>query len=130
MIPIVPKYLKSFLKLIIPVILILLSGCYYDNYEELYPELSQDCDTSNVTFAGAVAPVIQANCERCHNGSDPNGGVLLTTYEDIKAVADNGLLVQVTTSTNPDVQMPPGNPLPACDIQKITAWVEAGAPNN
>ncbi len=121
---------KSFAKLFIPIIFLLSYGCYYDNYEELYPVLASECDTSNTTFAMDINPVIEANCVRCHNAADANGDVLLTSYEEIKSVADDGRLVQVITSTDPDLQMPPGNPLPNCDIQKISIWVESGAPNN
>jgi hypothetical protein len=34
------------------------TGCYYDNKQELYGS----CDSSNVTFATTIEPIINANC--------------------------------------------------------------------
>lgn len=41
--------------------LFLVSGCYYRNEEDLYPE-SSSCDTNNVTYSASVAPVFATYC--------------------------------------------------------------------
>jgi len=45
-------------------------SCYYDNEENLYPELQQDCDTSNINFAGGIQPMLAANCFSCHSNAN------------------------------------------------------------
>lgn len=104
-----------------------LGGCYYDVEEELYP--GGFCDTTAVTYAGMVKPLVQGNCAipGCHvaGGQSPDLG----TYAGVKAAADAGLLVSLAVQGNP-MPMPPSGLLSACDRQRIEAWVNAGAPNN
>jgi len=66
----------------------------------------------------------------CHSGSSPNGGVLLTNYSEIAAVANSGKLVDVINGTNGASLMPPGGAMSDCNIDKITKWIEDGAQNN
>lgn len=89
------------------------------------------CDTENVSYAAFVKPVIQNNCQGCHSGGAPSGGVNLSTYEGIKGVANDGRLYKVTSWQPGSVRMPlNGNQLPACTIDKIKSWIDNGAPNN
>ena len=116
------------LFLLLPVLFF--TGCYNDSYEYLYPELSGDCDTTNVTFAGSVQPITDANCKSCHSGSSPSGGVNIENYTQIKALADDDRLVNVINASNGYPLMPQGGSLPDCSIKIIEIWVAAGAPNN
>ncbi|HEX2618409.1 MAG TPA: hypothetical protein VHL57_12760, partial [Flavobacteriales bacterium] len=65
------------------------SGCYYDNEAELYP--STFCDTTNVTYALRVLPIIQSNCATpgCHVPGGTGVGDF-TTYAGLRAKVDNG----------------------------------------
>ncbi|RYZ52206.1 MAG: hypothetical protein EOP49_09985 [Sphingobacteriales bacterium] len=110
-----------------------LSGCYNDNIEELYPAGGAGCDTVNITFAAKIAPILNGNCTSsgCHSGSAPAGGYNLTTYQGAKAAVDNNRLIGSITHASGFSPMPKNLPkLPDCDIQKITIWVNHGAPNN
>lgn len=107
-----------------------MTGCYNDSKEYLYPELSGDCDTTNVTFALSVKPIIDGNCKSCHSGSSPSGGVSIENYAQTKALADDGRLVNVINATGGYPLMPQGAALPDCSIKTIEIWVAAGAPNN
>lgn len=106
------------------------TGCYNDSKEYLYPELSGDCDTTNITFALSVKPIIEGNCKSCHSGSSPSGGVSIENYTQTKALADDGRLVNVINATGGYPLMPQGMALPDCSIKTIEIWVAAGAPNN
>ena len=90
-----------------------------------------ECNTDNVTFSGTIAPLVQTKCAGCHGNNNPGGGVKLLTYEQIKATIDNGKFwgsVGHQVSYQP---MPPnGGKLPDCDLEQITIWITAGAPNN
>lgn len=100
-----------------------LSGCYYDVEEELYPGTA--CDLTNTTYSAAVQPIIATNCAvpACHvpGGTSPD----LSTYAGASANAggiDQRALV--------DKDMPPSGQLSSCDQQTLKAWIDAGAPNN
>jgi hypothetical protein len=101
-------------------------------------------DLANVSFNNNVLPIFEQHCIKCHGGEQPEGGIRmeeglkLTSYADVLAgswngsviepgnVEDSYLIEQVVSG-----RMPKEGPLltPA-EIEIITAWVEAGAPNN
>jgi hypothetical protein len=111
-------------------VLFILSSCYYDNVEDLYPQ-SPDCDTLNITFTSSVLPVIEVNCKSCHSGSAPSGNITLTNYSDISIAAQNGNLVGTISHESGWSPMPKnGNKLDDCTIKKIELWVNSGSPDN
>ncbi|HYX07628.1 MAG TPA: hypothetical protein VE912_12940 [Bacteroidales bacterium] len=111
-------------------ILFLISACYYDSKEYLYPELNSTCDTTNINFSSIIKPIIDNNCKTCHSGSVPSGNVRLENYTQVKAIADNGKLVGVINGSGGLPLMPPGAPLSSCQITSIEKWVTNGAPDN
>jgi hypothetical protein len=117
--------------LLMGIIILLLSSCYYDNEEELYPASNSTCDTSIVTYANKIAPILQQNCTNCHSGAAPSGNIDLTTYANVFAYAQDGSLYG-SVSFNPNYKsMPQGAPkMSDCNIAAIRIWVDAGAPNN
>jgi hypothetical protein len=125
---------KGFILVILIASLFLLSKCYYDSKEYLYPELSTSCDTSNYTFSGAVKPILQANCLSCHsNASAPTLGsnVKLEDYTDVKDAANSGMLMGTIKHLNGYQPMPyNGGSLSNCNITLIQKWIDAQTPNN
>lgn len=118
---------------LITTLLVLVSACYYDHEEELYPILPDNsvCDTSNVTFQTTIQPIIQVNCAGCHGNTNPEAGLSLTTYASIKATAESGKLVARIKGLGVNIMPPPpANPLGSCAITQIDAWISAGSPNN
>lgn len=120
-------------KLIFPLLALstLLLSCYNDSKEELYP--TGTCNTTNVTFSGTVKPIIVQNCLTggCHTGPTTPSGYDLTGYAGVRLAVDNGRLVGVINHSSGFSPMPQNNSkLPDCSISQITAWVNAGAPNN
>jgi mono/diheme cytochrome c family protein len=97
-----------------------------------------------VSFKEQVLPILEQHCVECHGGEKPQGGVkveeglILTTYDDILYGSFNGpviepgnvedsyLIEQVVTGRMPKE----GDRLTPAEIEIITAWIEAGAPNN
>ncbi|HTX88659.1 MAG TPA: c-type cytochrome domain-containing protein [Bacteroidales bacterium] len=89
------------------------------------------CDTSNVTYSGTINPILQQSCVGCHSGTAPSGGIDLSTYNGVYAVATNGYLLSAVNWVPGFSPMPKnGNKLPACELTQIRIWVNAGAPNN
>lgn len=90
------------------------------------------CDSENVSFANLVQPVIQTNCLGCHSGSAPSGGIALGTHAQVAAVANSGALYGAISWAAGYSPMPQGasSPLPACTLEQIKSWIDAGTPNN
>lgn len=88
------------------------------------------CNTINVSFAATVLPIIQNYCVGCHSGSSPQGGLLLTNYNQIAAAANSGKLVGSIKGTGYTPMPYLQSPLNSCFIQKIESWVLDGALNN
>ena len=114
--------------------LALLSGCYFDNEEQLYPKNpNATCVTTDVTFSATIQPIINQNCATsgCHAGSAPAGGYNLEDHAGVQSIANNGSLLGTINHESGYSQMPKNLPkLPDCSISQIAAWVSAGAPNN
>jgi hypothetical protein len=113
----------------ISIFLIFFVSCYYDNEEALYPTLSTSCDTTNVTYSGTIAPIMNSNCVGCHSGSSAGGSILLTNYTEVVAHASRitGSIKQLSSYS----PMPKnGGKLKDCSITQWDIWVRKGMLNN
>ncbi len=109
--------------------MLMLSSCYYDNEEELYEyyNLQNTCDTSVVSFATDIMPMIQGNCvSGCHVAGGTGVGIF-ENYAEVKAKVDNGSMNNRVVVVR---DMPPANALTDCQILQMQAWILNGAPNN
>lgn len=87
------------------------------------------CDPMDARYSTFVQPLIQAKCQGCHSGNNPQGGIKLSNYAEVKAVALNSkLYASLVRSSN---WMPLGGAkLDDCNLQRIQTWVQSGAPEN
>lgn len=110
----------------------LVTSCYYDNEEYLYPELpGGQCDTTGVTYSAFVAPLLASNCNSCHNEATSNGNVITSTYTGLKTAVNSGVFRKAINHESGASAMPQGgNKLPSCELLKIDAWINQGAPQN
>ncbi len=120
--------IKKLFIILFPVVL--LSSCYYDKEEILYPAVP--CDTSKVTYSGQILNTLSSNCLSCHGGTAiSGGGIQLGTYNAVKTQALNGKLMGVITQAPGFTAMPQGAAkLQECRIAEIRTWIRNGAPNN
>lgn len=88
-----------------------------DGSEEVV-EILCNPDTS---FSTEIEPIIQANCVRCHNGSQPPN---LTSYSRISSNANS---IQAAVVSR---RMPLGGSLSNEEIEAIKCWVDNGAQDN
>jgi Planctomycete cytochrome C len=89
------------------------------------------CDTNNVTYSGSIAPLMATKCTGCHSGASPQGGLNLTAWSVANTVAMDGRLNGAVQHQAGFTAMPlNGAILPQCEIDMISIWVQAGAPNN
>lgn len=112
------------LAAIAAVVIFLAQACYYDNEEELYPGDS-DCNTAGLTYQNTIKTLIDTRCavSGCHVSG--TGRVVLTTYQGVKAIVDDGRLTQRVIV---EKTMPPAGPLPSCSIRQLEQWIADGAP--
>ena len=93
--------------------------------------IEKECDTTNVTYAGSIKPLISTYCQGCHSGSNPGGGINLTTYDGVKAIALSGQLYGSVAWLGSYSPMPQNaNKLSDCNIKKIQIWINNGSLNN
>ncbi|MBP1667706.1 MAG: hypothetical protein H6Q21_72 [Bacteroidetes bacterium] len=114
-------------------LLMMVSSCYYDSEEYLYPNTSSQCDTTDVTYSKSVVPIIQNSCLSCHSNSTAalGGNIKLEDYADVKLRADDHRLLGSIEHQSGYSPMPQGSKkLDDCKISTVRIWVNAGAPNN
>jgi len=118
-------------------IMILISTCYYDSQEYLFPNINNQCDTSGTILFSSVDSVLQNNCISCHNVSSASGGVNLDGYANVYAYAttlrNNTPILQGVIRRMSGFSPMPAPPSPAldeCSIRKIEMWIEQGAQHN
>ncbi len=116
-------------SMIVAIISVLAVSCYYDNEEALYPNLSNTCDSSNVTYSATISTIINGYCINCHSGSLPSGGVSLGSYSNVKALATSGTLINAIKGSGLP-QMPPSGGLNSCRVNQVNIWIRNGMLNN
>jgi len=114
--------------------MIIISSCYYDKEELLYPVTENVCDTTNFTYGVKVSEIINSNCLACHGNSVytiAGGGINLDGYSNLKAFVDNGKLIGSINHEQGFSPMPKnGGKLSECDISIIELWINSGSPDN
>ena len=92
-------------------------------------------------FENYIRPILIESCYSCHAAdTKQEGGLMLDSQSGwkkggyrgpaiIPGDADNSLLIQVISYTNPDLQMPPKSQLSGQIIDRFQRWVQMGAPD-
>ena len=117
-------------------ILILVSTCYYDSQEYLFPQINTGCDSTGTIPYARVDSVIKANCLNCHDGPSSGSGIDLTDYTIVHSYATT--IIKGTPVLQGDIRrmVPDFNPMPKdaaldiCGIRIIELWIEQGAQQN
>jgi hypothetical protein len=109
-----------------------IAGCYYDIETELYHDTGNCTLPATVSFSQHISPILLNNgCLGCHSGGFPSGNFRLNTYSEVKAKVTDGRLVGAINHLPGFSPMPQGgNKLSSCEIDQITSWIQAGAPDN
>ncbi len=90
------------------------------------------CDSvANVSFASEVMPIIQTNCAGggCHDAGTAAGGYNYSDYAGVKLSVGNRFIKSINHDASVPV-MPPSYQIGACDITKLTTWINEGALDN
>ncbi|MFT3701867.1 MAG: hypothetical protein QM802_05845 [Agriterribacter sp.] len=91
----------------------------------------QQCDTTGMTYSSDILPIITNNCYSCHGSGNITDDINLDGYSNLKTYVDNGYLIGAITHASGYTPMPYNSEkLSDCEINKIKAWINSGAPNN
>ncbi len=126
------QIIKPFL-ILLAFIAISITGCYYDNKQELYPLATGVCDTTKVEYAKDIAPIVSLYCgaSGCHDAGTGSAGVKTNNYDNLKEAVNAGRLVGAINATSGFSPMPKGGAkMSTCNLNKIQAWINAKMPNN
>lgn len=123
------------MKKVLAFVLVLgMAACNNDNYEELYPSASGGgCDTTDMSFSTDIMPIMNQYCATsgCHTSTVRAGGYDFTMHSGVTLAVNNSRLLGAIKQQGGFSPMPQGMAkLSDCDISKIEAWINAGAPNN
>lgn len=93
-----------------------------------------------ISFYRQVQPILQANCQGCHQPAKAGGEYVMTSVESLLRGGESGVaaitagqpeesyLVELITPHEGRAEMPQGQPpLAAGEIELIRAWIEQGA---
>lgn len=115
-------------------LVLLITACYYDSEEYLFPEVNSECITDSVAYSTAIQPVLEQYCYRCHNNANaPLAGnnIKLEDYSDvILRVNDESLIGSVAHQSGYSPMPKGGGKLDDCFINQLSAWIDQGAPEN
>lgn len=114
---------------LICLLILLTNACIYQRPDILAPE--PECETTNVSYAQVVVPILKSNCYRCHDQKTKTAGIVLEGYAELKPFATSGILLGVIKHDKGFSAMPKDAPkLIDCQINQIQSWVNAGSLNN
>lgn len=127
--PFLSKLIPSAVKVLFLILFFpaALYNCSYENEEEAYADII--CDTTDVSYAFDIKPILQASCYQCHSNAIGLGNIRLENYEDVKAQID---AISGAINHSPGYSPMPkgGGKLDDCSIEKIEIWMKNGALNN
>lgn len=120
-------------KLLMPICMLILAGCYYDKEDQLYPSpvAGSGCDTANISYAKDIAPILNANCALggCHDAVTKSYNHDLSNYDGVVASVKTGRFLGSVMQDAGYLAMPKSAAkLGDCELSKISAWINAGTP--
>lgn len=96
-------------------------------------------EEGTLTFSRDIAPILLANCARCHGGAQPKGQLSMASFSRLMKGGKSGAvlapgdpdesrLIHMIKRDEGVPKMPPGNAnLAAETVAKVESWVKAGA---
>ena len=109
-------------KIIYTSILILMMSSCSEGYIPI--DEATTIPTGPITYEAHISPVISSRCISCHGGSDPQGGLLLQTFNQVRNSTENGTLIQ--RINDPADPMPTTGLMPASTRALFDEWVNNG----
>jgi len=122
--------MKYYFIVALAIVAIYSTSCYYDNEEELYPQLNA-CNTDSMSYANNIVPILTDYCLSCHSASANQGGVNMEGYNQvITYVTDERFLKSIQHDSGVSPMPKNAAKMDSCTIAKVAAWIDQGALNN
>src|SRR5690349_6228813 len=93
-----------------------------------------------VSYYREVRPILQANCQGCHQPAKAKGGYVMTDFKRLLAGGDNegaaivpshtdqSAVLKMVTPQDGEVRMPKGkSPLSESEVATLRTWIDQGA---
>jgi hypothetical protein len=125
------KFSLLFVVVLVAILVVNFSSCYYDNEEYLYGQTAVCTDTVS-TYNGHIKAIMDQKCaySGCHGGSSPSAAIGLDTYDLTRAGAQDGFMCSVNWETGCSKMPKNANQLGACDREVLQRWIDRGYPEN
>lgn len=117
--------MKKIILLLITIIFLSVSSCYYDSEEALFPKINTSCDTVNVTYSGAIKTMMDNYCNTCHASQIP----ILTTYINVQSNSDR-IYGDIAHKNGYNPMPKNATMLDSCLIKQFAVWIKLGKLNN
>lgn len=115
------KKLRNFL-FITPCLL--LFSCSTNSEDDLILPIE---NTEIVKYNQNIKPIMDSNCIGCHGNSNPNAGLSLTNFNQVRqAVLNNGLIDRISRQSGDPQLMPTGGRMPQQTIDLVVKWQTDG----
>jgi hypothetical protein len=131
------RELYSMRRIAAMICILAFTGCYNDKADKLYPKgggpPGGGCDTMAIAFKKDIQPILTNSCalSGCHDAATPSNGYNFAVYDGAKLAVDNNRLLGAVRHESGFSMMPKGmTKLDDCSLNKMTRWVNLGAPNN
>lgn len=89
-----------------------------------------ECSLVDVSYESTVMPILQTQCQACHNSTSATAGYDYSDYDKVLNSAADGSLLGTIDNAQGYSPMPPGNSLDSCSIEKIRFWISSLDPDS
>jgi hypothetical protein len=84
-------------------------------------------NTGLVKYTQNIKPIMESNCVGCHGNSNPNAGLSLTNFNQVRqAILNNGLIDRISKQSGDPQLMPTSGRMPQQTIDLIIKWQTDG----
>lgn len=123
--------MKKLLSLLFLASALMIVSCGKDDSSD--DETDPTCDTIGLTYTDDIKDILDTNCATpgCHSEDQAMTQGAMHDYAAAKAFVDFGRVVGAINHSDDFSPMPfptGTDKLPQCTIDKITAWIDDGAP--
>ena len=106
------------------VVLLAIGSCTNNSEDDL---IIPNNDVALVRYTENIKPIMDNNCVSCHGTTNPNSGLSLTNYSQVRqAVLNNGLINRISRTSGDPQLMPTTGRMPQQTIDLVNQWQTDG----
>src|SRR5437879_5054943 len=126
-------------SLIPPLLTVALAGLFLADSSAAENKPTEAKPAAKVSYYREIRPILQANCQGCHQPAKSKGGYVMTDFKRLLAGGDNegaaivpahpekSAILKMVTPQDGEVRMPQGKtPLMETEVARIRSWTQQG----